>query len=340
MKKLIIIAIYCILLTLVGKAQDLHFSQFFQSPLTTNPANTGFLPDADFRLGVNLRNQWSSVMSVPYKTMSVYGDAQVLRNSFENGWLGLGGVVLSDVAGAGSLQSTKVYGSIAYHHMLGYSSLLSAGFNMGMANKKIDPSKLVFPDQFDGKFFDVTLPTTVVLAKNNISYFDMQAGINFAYFPTENFYINAGYSIHHVNKPRETFFDAATQDNILPMRHIGFINGIFKLNDRLIVSPNIYYTNQSRASELVGGLVANYNISGQEGGNTQFLAGLYYRHKDAAIGMAGFEVKKVRFLFSYDATISTLRGFNKSRGAYELSIVKKGLYPYNPVDRKVMCPSF
>ena len=25
-------------------AQDLHFSQFMNSPLTTNPANTGFIP--------------------------------------------------------------------------------------------------------------------------------------------------------------------------------------------------------------------------------------------------------------------------------------------------------
>ena len=32
-------------------AQDLHFSQFFNSPLTTNPANTGFIPDADYRIG-------------------------------------------------------------------------------------------------------------------------------------------------------------------------------------------------------------------------------------------------------------------------------------------------
>ncbi|MBS1574874.1 MAG: hypothetical protein JST09_06180, partial [Bacteroidetes bacterium] len=36
-----------------SSAQDLHFSQFFNSPLTTNPANTGFIPDGDYRLGIN-----------------------------------------------------------------------------------------------------------------------------------------------------------------------------------------------------------------------------------------------------------------------------------------------
>src|SRR5438046_7023803 len=90
-------------LWLAASSQDLHFSQFFNSPLTTNPANTGFIPDADYRLGANYRNQWSAIMEVPYKTMSIFGDAQLFRDKLENGWLGLGGVILSDVDVSGSL---------------------------------------------------------------------------------------------------------------------------------------------------------------------------------------------------------------------------------------------
>ena len=52
-------------------AQDLHFSQWFNSPLTTNPANTGFIPDADYRIGANYRNQYVNILSVPYKTISI-----------------------------------------------------------------------------------------------------------------------------------------------------------------------------------------------------------------------------------------------------------------------------
>ncbi len=69
-------------LWLGSSAQDLHFSQFFNSPLTTNPANTGFIPDGDYRLGINYRNQWSAIMTVPFETMSAYGDVQVLWNKF------------------------------------------------------------------------------------------------------------------------------------------------------------------------------------------------------------------------------------------------------------------
>src|SRR5688572_22577129 len=201
--KIILFFVVCNLVLLsFSFAQDLHFSQFFNSPLTTNPANTGFIPDGDYRLGVNFRNQWSSVMSVPYKTMSAFGDMQIMKDKFENGWLGLGAVVLRDVAGSGNLTSTKIYGSLAYHQLLGYSSLLSLGFNLGYANKQINVSNLKFPDQFDGKFFDNKLPTSVFLDNNTIGYFDMQVGMNYAYFPTENVYFNTGVSVHHVNRPR------------------------------------------------------------------------------------------------------------------------------------------
>lgn len=317
-------------------AQDLHFSQFFNSPLTTNPANTGFIPDADYRLGAHYRNQWTSILSSPYKTISVFGDAQLFRNRLENGWLGVGGVILSDQAGSGALTSTKVYGSLAYHQMLGNSSLLSAGFNLGWANKRIDDSKLKFPSQFNGKFFDNSIPSGVTFTNTSVSYFDMQAGMNYAYFPTEDIYINAGYSIHHVNRPRETFFSNGS-DAVIPMRHIGFINAILKVNPRVIISPNIYYTTQAKSSELVGGLIANYNLS--EYGETQLIVGAYCRYNEAVIPMVGLEWKNMRFTFSYDVTTSSLNSFNNYRGATEFNLIKNGFYPEN-VDRQSLCPKF
>ena len=318
------------------KAQDLHFSQFFNSPLSTNPANTGFIPDADYRIGAHFRNQWASILAAPYKTFSIYGDAQLLRDKFDNGWLGLGGLLLSDQAGSGGLKSTKIYASAAYHQMLGLSSLLSAGFNIGWANKRIDQAKLTFPDQFNGLFFDNTTATSVVLVNNSTSYFDMQAGVNYAYFPNENTYINAGYSVHHVNRPRETFFSEG-DDSRVPMRHIGFINAIFKVNDRVIINPNMYYTMQAKSHEFMFGINANYNLSGA--GEKQLIAGVYYRQGDAMVPMIGFELSKIRFTFSYDVTTSGLRDFNNSQGAQEFNLMKKGFYG-NPGSKQVLCPSF
>ncbi len=335
-KKILIIQL-SLLTGLISFGQDLHFSQFYNSPLTTNPANTGFIPDADYRIGVNYRTQWNSIISAPYKTISAYGDAQFFRDKLDNGWLGLGGVLLSDQAGSGGLKSNKFYASVAYHQMLGLSSLLSAGFNLGYVSKRIDPSVLKFPDQFNGKFFDGTTTTGVQFSNLNISYYDMQVGLNYAYFPKEDIYINAGYSIHHVNKPKESFFDDNTGGGKIPIRQIGFVNAILKVNPRVIINPNIYFTTQARSIELNGGINANYNLS--EYGESQLIAGLYYRYKDAIIPTIGFETKGTAFTFSYDATTSSLKTFNNYRGAAEFSIVKKGFYPGNS-DRQTLCPKF
>ncbi len=323
-----------------AKGQDLHFSQFMNSPLVTNPANTGFIPDGDYRLGINYRNQWSSVMAIPYKTMSAFGDVQILQAEDNFSWVGVGGLILRDVAGSGNLTSTKVYGSVAYHQSINAGSLLSLGFNVGWANKQINAANLKFPDQFDGQFFDSHLPTSVSLDRNNISYLDLQAGLNYAYFPNEEVYLNIGFSTMHINRARESFFTAQPGvDNRIPMRHNVFINGSFKLNDQWIVNPNVYFSTQAKSTEIVGGLNAHYNLSGD--GEKVLIAGMYYRHKDAVIPMIGIGLKDYTFSFTYDATMSTLKNYNNTRGAFEFSLIKQGVFDrYNGNRQQSMCPSF
>lgn len=328
-----------------ASAQDLHFSQFYNSPLTCNPANTGFIPDGDYRLGGTYRKQWATV-PVPYKTMTVFGDVQLMRDKLYNGWLAAGLTILKDEAGTGALQSTKVYGSIAYHQLLGESSLLSAGFNAGWVNKRINTTKLTFDNQWNGKFFDITAPTGENFSSNNINYFDLHAGVNYSMFPNENTYLNAGVSVQHINRPKETFFDGLTDsgsryDNRLARRYTAFFNASIKPNDMVIVNPQAYYTRMADASELVGGVNIQYNLSGD--GGKQLLAGVYYRLKDALIPMLGVQVKNTKFTFTYDVTTSPLGNFNQRRGGAEFNIIHQGLF--NPAykgrrDTRCVAPTF
>lgn len=324
-----------------GFSQDLHFSQFMNTPLLTNPANTGFIPEGDYRLGANFRNQWSALMTVPYKTMSAFGDAQVLQSENENGWMGVGGVILRDVAGSGYLTSTKVYGSVAWHQMINLGSLLSMGFNVGWANKRINTSNLTFPSQWNGKFFDAhQTGLAPQLDRNNINYLDIQAGMNYAYFPDENTYFNAGFSTMHINRPRESFFDAEPGvDNRIAMRHTAFINGSFKINDQWIVNPNSYFSMQAKSYEWLLGANAHYNLSGD--GENVLIGGLYYRSNDSVIPMVGFGYREFIFTFTYDVTISTLKNYNNSYGAFEFSLIKQGVFDqYNGNKKQSMCPTF
>ena len=340
-KKIAVTGICNLCFVISLNAQDLHFSQFMNSPMLTNPANTGFIPDGDYRLGMNYRNQWASITAFPYKTMSAFGDVQVMQNRDNTGWMGLGGLILRDVAGTGSLTSTKVYGSVAYHQMVNAGSLISLGFNVGWANKNINTSALTFPSQWNGKFFDLHQTTTApTLDVNNISYIDMQVGANYAYFPTSKAYVNAGFSAMHVNRPKESFFDSQSGvDNRIAVRYTGFLNGSFMVSDNLIVNPNAYFSLQAKSYEIVGGLNAHYNLSPE--GDKILIGGVYYRYKDAVIPMIGLGYKDYTFTFTYDATMSTLKTFNNTRGAFEFSLIKNGVVDrYNGSRRESMCPSF
>jgi type IX secretion system PorP/SprF family membrane protein len=334
-------------------AQDLHFSQFYNAPLTTNPANTGFIPDGDYRLGGTYRTQWASI-PVPYKTMSFFGDFQITPERITNGWIGVGGFLLKDEAGTAALQSIKAYGSVAYHQMLGENSLLSLGFSGGLVNKRINTAKLTFDNQWNGKFFDVAAPTGETFAANNINYFDLHAGVNYAIYPSEDSYINFGAAVQHINRPKESFFDGVIADSLrydnrLARRYTGFFNGSFKVNDQVIVNPQAYYTNMAKASEIVLGANVQYNLSAEPGGSTQIIGGLYARLNDgknnlpdAVIPMLGVQYKTLKITFTYDATISQLNNFNQFRGGPELSIIHQGiLNKYNGrKDTRCRLPAF
>lgn len=316
-------------------AQDLHFSQYFNAPLLVNPANTGFDPNADYRIGVNYRNQWASVMNNPYKTFSAWGDVQAFGNQFDDAWIGIGGVILRDAAGAGSLTSTKAYASVAYHQVLGLNSLISLGFNAGWVNKKIDFSKLSFDNQWNGQFFDnKNIPSNENFAYDQVNYLDVSLGANYAYFPTDNIYINGGLSAMHINRPVESFFDASKVDTRLSVRYNAFLNALIKLNDNWILNPNVYYSQMASAKEMVAGMNAAYNLSGD--GAMQVIGGIYMRSDDAVIPMLGYQWGGMKLTVSYDATISALGSYNSSRGAYEFSLVKAGVFG---AQKAVKCPT-
>lgn len=320
-------------------AQNLHFSQFFHSPLTANAANTGFIPAADYRIGANYRSQWASI-PVNFRTMSIWGDAQVLRDRFETGWVGLGGVILRDVAGSGNLSSTRAYASAAYHQMLGATGLLSAGFSIGYINKRVDISRFTYDNQWNGRFFDRTILSGETFLNTNIGYLDVQAGMNYAWFPTDDIYLHGGVAVMQLNRPRESFFTTNhTSQTVLERRYTVFADAMIKLNDRWIVSPGGYYQQQANASELTAGLHLDYNLSGN--GEHLLSLGLYYRHLDAFIPAMGYQWRNIRFMFSYDATVSTLGDYINRQGATEMAMMQQGFYrQFSPGLRQAMCPKF
>lgn len=318
-----------------SSAQDLHFSQYFNAPLLVNPANTGFTPDGDYRVGINYRKQWASITDNPYKTFSLFGDIQLFGDRLENGWVGVGGTLLRDVAGAGNLTSTRAFGSVAYHQAVGLGSLISAGFNIGYVNKRIDFTKLTFDNQWNGKFFDINAPSGEAFAVSQVNYFTLQAGMNYAYFPNNRTYFNVGVSVSHINRPDESFFESSVVATRIQRRYTTFLNGSFKTADNTwIINPNIYISKMATAWEYVAGANAQRNLSGD--GSSQLILGAYYRVNDAVVPMVGFQQNGYKLTVSYDATMSGLSKYIGPRGGYELSLIKQGLFDNT---RPLKCPA-
>lgn len=331
----IVFVVACCFSAVYVHAQGLNFSQYYNTPLLVNPANTGFNPDFDYRAGINYRTQWASVGS-PYKTMSAWGDTKLFANRFENGWMGIGASLHRDEAGAGNLIGTNAAVSIAYHQMLGYKSLLSGGFSVGYSSRRVDVSKLTFDNQWNGQFFESAIPSNEPFAFSQVGYLDLGVGLNYALFASENAYFNTGISISHLNRPSESFFSPSVSEGRVEPRYTFFANASIKLQDLWIVNPNMYVSRKVNATEVLLGFNANRNLSGD--GLQQLILGVYYRNNDAIIPLVGYQINDLRITVNYDATISTLSNLNGTRGAYELSIVKHGILP-SSAGRSVKCPT-
>src|SRR3954454_5805604 len=85
-----------------ASAQDPHFSQFFASPLTLNPAFTGKF-DGNLRVAGNYRDQWPAI-SKAFVTSTLSVDAPILANriSPDDTW-GLGLMAMTDRTANGIL---------------------------------------------------------------------------------------------------------------------------------------------------------------------------------------------------------------------------------------------
>ena len=100
-----------------AKAQDPHFSQFFASPLTLNPAFTGKF-DGSWRLAANHRDQWPSIPKA-YVTTSASIDLPILSKSIPEGDVfGLGISALYDASANNSLKLN--YGSLSLSYRYHY----------------------------------------------------------------------------------------------------------------------------------------------------------------------------------------------------------------------------
>jgi len=321
-------------------AQDVHFSQYYNTPMLHNVANTGLMSSSDFRVTGIFRNQWASVPA-QFQTMNGSAEFQLMRNSEFTSWLGLGVMAISDKAGDGNLTNNQFGASLAYHLMMSQSSLLSFGMGVVSHNRSIDFAKLSFDTQWDGMTFNKSLPNGELRTYEKSSYINVQAGVNFSFFPNQAVYTKFGVGVGYINQPRVSLL--GSNDERIGMRGIATFDGIFEMENGWRINPSAYYTQMQKASEVVFGTTVHKIFNSKiDDMNGSLFTGVYYRLNESIITTVGIEWANTKITVGYDITTSDMYYANRGQGAIELSIVFLGSYGKGSFNAKspFECPRF
>lgn len=341
-----VVIAFCISATTLS-AQDIHFSQFYMSPLNLNPAMTGVM-NCNKRAIVNYRNQWAAALgSNAYNTGSFSYDQKLAVG--QNDHFGVGGSLWNDVAGASRFGTTQGRLSFSYSKKMAGNSKTShhlvVGADAAMTQRRIDPDGFRWPSQHsvtNPGTFDPTLPGGGFVSES-ITYADLSAGLLwFSNLNQENsFYVGA--AMHHLNTANVSFLG---QDASLYQKITVHGGGQFAVNKKMSLVPGFVLLFQGPHREYNAGSSVRWKMGGGRANDQHFQLGLWYRagvnesggfHSDAVIASTRFDYKSYGFGFSYDWTLSKFRDAAVGNGSFEFSLT---YLLCGDQSRGVYCPTF
>ena len=340
-------------------AQDIHFSQFYLSPLNLNPSMTGVM-DAQQRATVHYRNQWAAVAgSSAYNTYSASYDRRVEVGQVD--YFGIGGTLWSDVAGDANFGTTQAKVSFAYTRKVGgnwskqvrrnmkKSGLyLSIGADAGITQRRVTPGDLRWPSQVTNGVYDPSAGFDEVIPNNNFIYPDLAGGILLYGLDQRNNSFYLGAALHHLNQANISFLNR--QESLFSRLTI-HAGGELRINKILSVVPNLVYMSQGPHLEILPGSAVRFNIGEYEGVKDYFEIGLWGRivqnagtnggsssiGSDAIVVYSKFSFSSYSIGFSYDYNVSGLSQAATANGAFELSLT---YMLFDPNFRGYLSPRF
>lgn len=322
----------------LARAQDIHFSQFYEAPLLRNPALAGIFT-GDYRIQTLFRDQWNSFNNA-YRTGSLSGEYKWSIGK-ANDFLTTGMEILYDKAGTAALTTTEAMPALNYHKSLSNVKpmYLSVGFMGGVVQKTLDLSKVTTNSQYNGTAYDPALPTGETILNPNIHYIDGALGISFnTAFGADyknTLYLGAGY--FHLNRPRNSFYTDPTVELDPKVVVSAGIHAI--INDYVGFTIQADHSRQGPSQETIGGVMVSYKL-GDDLDNSDYVfnLGTYIRWGDAIIPVIKLESKAFTVGLSYDVNISSLATVSEGRGGFELSLSYIGFLQHeNP---RYLCPKF
>lgn len=318
--------------------QDIHFSQFGNSPLNLNPGLNGVF-GGDMRFVANYRNQWRGV-PVPYNTFSgsVENKIYYRHNAFDRY---LTGTLLINYDRQGSLRLTSLQIGIpiGITHPLGKNSFLSFAFTPAFGQRSFDTHNWSFDEQFVDCMYNPTaaIMEDGLLSSTNLQYFDLSTGLNFRYYaPHNRTRLDFGGGLHHVNRPNQDFW-TNSKDVRLASRLALYGMGAIQMASNFDLMLQVQYQEQGAYREIVYGAGARFLLNAKPYQELAVQVGADFRQRYTDAFLPHVEVLWRTWVlgFSYDVNLSDFRVATDNRGGPEVALIYR-LYKIKPVNKQ--CP--
>lgn len=339
MKKIWFVFSLCVFNTLL--AQDYHFSQFNENPSLLNPALCG--ASSTVRASLVYKSQWKSV-TTPYTTYGVSFDAKFKASNWEKvderrsmtfkksySRMAGGLSVYNDKAGDLKMGTLQANLSLAMSFPLNKKSSLALGLQGSTVQRKIDNSKLIYPNQYSGTNFDSNLPTGETYAQQSFSYPELGAGALWSFGQDEksiaaNNQLKAliGFSAYHINRPKQKFMGG--QNERLYRKYVFHGNILIGIpNTMFAIVPSWLAQVQGPSKEIIAGTMVKYYVKDDSKytgiiKRSSIGLGVYYRNSDAVIASVLIETGRYSIGVSYDINASGLTTASKARGGFEINL--------------------
>ncbi|HLF65285.1 MAG TPA: PorP/SprF family type IX secretion system membrane protein [Saprospiraceae bacterium] len=297
-------------------AQDLHFSQFQNSPLNHNPALTGIF-NGDERFAASYRRQWFSV-PVEYMTFSGSYDRKFLRDGAKNFF---SGGLLFDYDKAGKADLSTAYLGINGSYTIGLSEsiLLTGGATIGGGQRSSNVAGLRWGKQWNGRVYDPGLPTGEQDLDDTHFSFEIGGGLNLRLQKSARTRFDLGGGAFHLNQRNDSFYPTGNAKVPIRLALQGY--GSLEVLPQLDLQANLLAQFSGPYQEIVLGGMLNIHVSTRKAREIQFGVGLGVRLDDALIPQVSLAYDGWRAGFSYDVNTSGFDVATNERGGPEFSLM-------------------
>lgn len=321
-----------------AKAQDVHFSQFYETAILRNPSLIGIYSE-DFKISGQTRNQWTNI-GRGFRTGQLSAEMRLPIGRQGIDFISFGLLGYSDKAGTIAFNTVGIYPAINYNKGLDddNNTYLSVGFTGGHITRSLDVNRMTFDNQYqNGAYSPINGTGEQQMPNPKLSHWDIGAGVSMNSSPSQNMSYYMGLGAYHFTKPNRSFFDG--KDIPLAVRWSANAGFSWFINDTYSLILHGNYQRQGSYQEVIGGGFLKWSNSY---GNTRgfgIYGGVFYRLKDAVVPTIKIDYKGQSFSFSYDVNTSSFKDVTRMRGGFEVAISYSGFLDAGPEDKR-SCPRF